>query len=267
MPCASGATRQHRRYVGPHEAGQCGHQIVPDAGAQRIPRIQRPLRGLPVGGVVPPRHAQLLADRRRVGTPQFQERPREQHPVAVERGRHAGDRIDAAGAQQPQQHRLGLVVTGVGQQHRRRIVFSCRSRQRPVAGVTRRGLHTAAAFPHLHRAQRHRGKPQPFATVRRLPRHPSRARLQTMIDDDRTAAHAQRGAYGARHGRQRHRIASSRTRHQYQWRIRQRIVLAVLGEPSILHPHADAGQGFAYRPHGRTDLTAVRHLTAPADRP
>jgi len=48
-----------------------------------------------------------------IGHPHPQQRPQE----GAAPNRHAGQRPDAGAAQQPQQHRLGLVVEGVSQQH------------------------------------------------------------------------------------------------------------------------------------------------------
>ncbi len=135
---------QRAQRVERHRVGQAGHRLVGEAvevlhvdpqlvggAGQRLcdtraelglEHRQHPLphpgsrvRRVGVVGVVPELDALDLAGGDGVGAGDVEQRP----PVAVEAAPHARDRASTGATRQPEQHRLGLVVAGVAEQHPR----------------------------------------------------------------------------------------------------------------------------------------------------
>jgi hypothetical protein len=149
--------------------------------------------GVGVVRVVPPGQSQRGAGGPGVVAGQLEQRAAE--PSG--RRAHPGKRTGARPASQTEQHRLGLVVAGVREQHAGGAQLVGHAVQSGVASSSSRTLRAASALhPHpldSYRLGSHRG-----GLLGSVGRHIGRIRLQPVVHDH--GAHAHAGAPGLEAG-------------------------------------------------------------------
>ena len=117
-------------------------------------------------------NVQILADAGGFGSRNADQRSEKHDAVAVHYLRHTGQRINAATAQQPDQHRFRLVIQCMSQQHHSGIQLACRIAQFPIPCLTGGSLDAFALHMHAGCTNSNRGKATIAASFSGQSRHP-----------------------------------------------------------------------------------------------
>ena len=129
-------------------------------------------------------------------------------PVDARLCRHPLQARGAAAAREAQQHRLGLVVKRVAEQHGCRAQLLRRLGERAVASCAGRCLG-AAVHPHGDGLYPHRVEPEGFGLVAGPCRGIRRPRLKPVVDDHRACSCANPGSFEGHCGGERQGVGAA----------------------------------------------------------